>query len=172
MPMTNRRSTIGGSEVLNRLRADERGFTLLEVITTCLLLGILLGIGVGPWMGYRHSRAHIEARTELVAAMRNAQISSVAENITYRVDVTAKRAITYRIASTGPQKTRQFVIEDRLVSYSSASFEDSAAAVTASAYFYPRGSASKGDVNVSRSGRTKVYTVSLEGLTARVSFTD
>ena len=159
--------------MLNRLRTDERGFTLLEVITTCLLLGILLAIGVGPWMSYRHARAHIEARTELVATLRNAQISSVAENITYRVDVTAKKAVTYRIAATGPAvKTRQYLIEDELVSYSGIGFEDASGAVTASAYFYPRGSASKGDVNVIRTGRAKVYTVSLEGLTARVSFTN
>lgn len=157
--------------MLNRLRTDERGFTLLEVITTCLLLGILLAIGVGPWQSYRHARAHIEARTELVATLRNAQISSVAENITYRVDVTAKKAVTYRIAATGPVQTRQYVIEDQLVSYTGIGFEDASGAVTASAYFYPRGSASKGDVNVARSGRAKLYTVSLEGLTARVSFT-
>jgi type II secretory pathway pseudopilin PulG len=172
MPMTNRRSTTGGSEVLNRLRTDERGFTLLEVISTCLLLAILLGLSVGPWQSYRHARAHIEARTELVAAMRNAQISSVAENITYRVDITPKMAVTYRISSTGPLKTRQYEVEDSTVSYSAAAFEDMSAAVTTSAFFYPRGSASKGDVAVIRSGRAKVFTVSLEGLTARVSFTD
>lgn len=158
--------------MLNRLRTDERGFTLLEVITTCLLLGILLAIGVGPWMGYRHTRAHIEARTELVATLRNAQISSVAENLTYRVDITAKKAVTYRVASTGPVKTRQFVITDQLVSYSGIGFENAAGAVTTSAYFYPRGSASKGNANVVRSSRAKIYTVSLEGLTARVSFTN
>lgn len=157
--------------MLNRLRTDERGFTLLEVIMTCLLLGILLAIGVGPWQSYRHARAHIEARTELVATLRNAQISSVAENVTYRVDITARKAETYRLAASGAVKTRQYVIEDQLVSYTGIGFEDASGAVTSSAFFYPRGSASKGDVAVSRSSRTKVYTVSLEGLTARVSFT-
>jgi prepilin-type N-terminal cleavage/methylation domain-containing protein len=172
MPMTNRRSTTGGSEVLNRLRTDDRGFTLLEVITTCLLLGILLGLGVGPWQSYRHARAHIEARTELVAAMRNAQISSVAENVTYRIDITPAKAVTYRVASSGAQQTRQFEIEDATVTFGGAAFEDSSSAVGTTAYFYPRGSASKGSVEVRRTGRAKVYTVSLEGLTARVSFTD
>lgn len=159
--------------MLNRLRADDRGFTLLEVITTCLLLGILLGIGVGPWQSYRHARAHVEARTELVAALRNAQISAVSESVTYRVDLTAKRAVTYRLPVSGAAtQQRQYEIEDSAVTFGGASFEDSSGVVGTSAYFYPRGSASKGDVEVRRTGRAKVYTVSLEGLTARVSFTD
>lgn len=158
--------------MLTRARRDDRGFTLLEVITTCLLLAILLGLSVGPWQSYRHARAHIEARTELVAALRNAQISAVAENITYRVDITSDRAVTYRQDPGGDEQTRQYEIEDTTVSFSSPSFEDSSGVVGTSAYFYPRGSASKGDVDVVRDGRSKVYVVSVEGLTARVSFTD
>ena len=159
--------------MLNRLRTDDRGFTLLEVISTCLLLAILLGLGVGPWNSYRHARAHNEARSELVASLRNAQISAVSENVTYRVDITANKAVTYAIPVTGPVVTkRTYEVEDKTVTYTGAAFEDSSGVVSTSVYFYPRGSASKGDVTVSRSGRTKVYTVSVEGLTARVSFTE
>ena len=156
---------------MNRLRPnDDHGFTLLEVITTCLLLGVLLGISVGPWQSYRHARAHQEARTELVAALRHAQISAVAESVTYRVDITSKKAVTWRIGATQVQQ-RQYEIEDKTVSFAGGLFEQSSGVVSTSAYFYPRGSASKGDVTVIRSGRAKVYTVSVEGLTARVSFT-
>lgn len=150
----------------------EQGFSLLEVITTCLLLSILLGIAVGPWQSYRHARAHKEARTELVATLRNAQISAVSENVTYRVDITAKKAVTYRVSAGGDIQKRQYEIDDATVSFSGAAFEDSSGLVGSSAYFYPRGSASKGDVQVVRAGRSKAYTVSVEGLTARVSFTD
>jgi prepilin-type N-terminal cleavage/methylation domain-containing protein len=157
---------------VNRLRPnDDHGFTLLEVITTCLLLGVLLGISVGPWQHYRHARAHQEARTELVAALRHAQISAVAENVTYRVDITSKKAVTWRIAASGETQQRQYEIEDKTVSFAGGLFEQSNGVVSTSAYFYPRGSASKGDVTVIRTGRSKVYTVSVEGLTARVSFT-
>lgn len=158
---------------MNRLRLhDDRGFTLLEVITTCLLLGVLLGIAVGPWQHYRHARAHQEARNELVAALRNAQISAVSENVTYRVDITSKKAVTFRIGASATTQQRQYEIEDKDVSFAGGLFEQSSGVVSTSAYFYPRGSASKGDVNVTRSGRTKVYTVSVEGLTARVSFSN
>ena len=159
--------------MLNRLRTDDRGFTLLEVITTCLLLSILLGMSVGPWMSYRHARAHVEARNELVAALRNAQVGATAENVTYRVEFTTKRVRTYRVPVSGPAELkRQFEIEDATVDFTGSAFQDSSGAVTPSAYFYPRGSASPGDISVVRDGRSKVYTVSVEGLTARVSFTD
>ena len=154
-----------------RLRMNDSGFTLLEVISTCLLLGILVGMAVGPWSSYRHGRAHIEARNELVAALRNAQVSAVAENITYRVDITAKKVVSYRVTASGAEQKRctrsttawcpslrrcvRDALGDRLIGL-----------------LLPRGSASKGDVDVVRSGRPKVYTVSVEGLTARVSYTN
>jgi prepilin-type N-terminal cleavage/methylation domain-containing protein len=155
------------------MRGNDRGFTLLEVIFTCLLLGILVGLIAGPWNSYRHTRAHREARDEVVAALRNAQIRSVSEGVTYRVDLAPTTAVTYRIPTSGsPVVTRRYTITDRLVRLAGASFEDSAGVVGTRVYFYPRGSASVGSVDVTRSDRSKVYTVSVEGLTARVSFTD
>ena len=158
---------------MNRLRThDDDGFTLLEVLTTCLLLGLLLTLGAGPWQSYRHSRAHIEARTEMVAALRNAQISAVSEAVTYRVDFTDKKVLTFRLVGGAAAQMRQYEVTDALVSYDSPSFEDASGVVGDSVFFYPRGSASKGTVDVARDDRGKVYTVSVEGLTSRVSFTD
>ena len=155
-----------------RLRSDDSGFTLLEVISTCILLAVLVGMAVGPWSSYRHARAHVESRNELVAALRNAQVSSVAENVTYRVDLTATTATSYRLPPSGGQvRTRQYLVEDTNVTFANAAFETPSGTGT-SVFFYPRGSASKGDVQVLRSGRSKVYTVSVEGLTARVSYSD
>lgn len=151
---------------------DDEGFTLLEVLTTCLLLGLLLSLGAGPWQSYRHTRAHIEARTELVAALRNAQVSAVSESVTYRVDFTAKKVITFRLNGGSAEQKRQFEIDDSIVTYDGPAFEDTGGLVGASVFFYPRGSASKGSVDVARDDRAKVYTVSVEGLTSRVSFTD
>ena len=149
------------------------GFTLLEVITTCLLLSILLGLSIGPWQGYRHARARIEARNELVAALRNAQVGSTSENVTYRVDFTAKKVLTYRLPVSGaPEEKRQYEIDDQTVTFSGPAFQNSSGVETASAYFYPRGSDSDGGIAVVRSDRSKVYSVSVEGLTARVWFTD
>ena len=157
--------------MLGRMRTDDRGFTLLEVISTCLLLGILLGLAIGPWQSYRAARAHIEARNELVATLRHAQISSVAEAVTYRVDITDTTAVTYRVVGGVGTEKRRFEIDHPSVRFSAPAFEDTAGATVTSAFFYPKGSASRGSVDVVRDGRSKVYTVSVEGLTARVSFT-
>jgi prepilin-type N-terminal cleavage/methylation domain-containing protein len=155
------------------MRGNDSGFTLLEVIFTCLLLGILVGLIAGPWTNYRHSRAHREARDEVVAALRNAQVRSVAEDVTYRVDIGPSSAVTYRVPASGSASvTRRYDISDTSVRLTGASFQDTSGATGTSVYFYPRGSASAGSLDVTRAGRSKVYTVSVEGLTARVSFTD
>ena len=154
-------------------RGDESGFTLLEAISVCLLLSILVGLAVGPWQSYRHTRAHREARDEIVATLRNAQIASVSENVTYRVDITDTTAVTYRVPVSGTAVVkRRFAIEDSKIEFDNAQFTDPVGGTTSSVYFYPRGSAGKGEVDVVRDGDSKVYTVSVEGLTARVAFTD
>jgi hypothetical protein len=106
-----------------------------------------------------------------VAVLRNAQTSAVAENITYRVDIATNKATTYRLGATA--QVKQLVkIDTSSVTLTGASFVDSTGATSTSIFFYPRGSASKGSVKVVRSGRAKVYTISVEGLTARVSYTE
>ena len=154
-------------------RGDDSGFTLLEAISVCLLLGILVGMAVGPWQNYRHARAHREARDEIVATLRNAQIASVSENVTYRVDISGTTAISYRVpvAGTAVEK-RRYVIDDPEIAFDNAQFTAPSGGTSSSVYFYPRGSAGKGEVDVVRDGNTKIYTVSVEGLTARVAFTD
>ena len=154
-------------------RGDDSGFTLLEMISVCLLLSILVGLSVGPWQSYRHARAHREARDELVATLRNAQIASVSENVTYRVDISDSTAISYRVPVAGAAvEKRRYAIDDTSIEFGNAHFTDPAGGTTSSVYFYPRGSAGKGEVDVVRDGDSKVYTVSVEGLTARVAFTD
>jgi len=156
-----------------RLR-DDSGFTLLEVMTTCLLLAIMLGLAVAPWRAYGDDKAHKDAARELVAVLRNAQVRAVAELATYRVDVTPTTAKAYRITpGTGTAVLKQqSSLTNAKIAYSAASFQDSNGATSTSVYFYPKGSASKGSVTVTRAGRAHVYTVSVEGLTARVSYTD
>jgi prepilin-type N-terminal cleavage/methylation domain-containing protein len=152
-------------------RPDEAGFTLLEVMTTCLLMGIIAGIAVGPWKSWQAAQSHKDTTRALVAVLRNAQVSAVAENVTYRVDIATNKATTYRVGTS--TQVKQVISSDTSsVSLTGASFVDSSGVTSTSVFFYPRGSASKGSVNVVRTGRSKVYTVSVEGLTARVSYTE
>src|SRR3990170_4867967 len=143
------------------MRDEDRGFTLLEVMTTCLLLGILLGMSVMPWQAYRRSAAHKEASRELVAVLRNAQINAVAEGVTYRVVVGDRSVTSYR-GATGSDRLMSFTIEEPTVSFSAGTFTaPDGTTSTTQILFLPRGVASDGDVDVVRSGRSKVYVVSV-----------
>ena len=158
--------------MLRRMRDEDRGFTLLEVMTTCLLLGILLGMAVMPWQSYRRAAAHREASRELVAVLRNAQVSAVSEGVTYRVAIGDRTVTSYR-GATGSERRMNFTIEEPSVSFAAGTFTaPTGTTSTTEILFLPRGVASDGDVDVVRSGRSKVYVVSVEGLTSRVSYTE
>jgi prepilin-type N-terminal cleavage/methylation domain-containing protein len=154
--------------------SDDSGFTLLEVITTAVLLGIATALIVGPWRTFGQAQAQRDMAQQLVAILRNAQASSVAEVATYRVDITSTAAASYRLnPGTGIAVLKQRIkSSNSSVVLASPSFQDADGATSSSVFFYPKGSASKGEVKVLRSGTDKVYTVSVEGLTARVSYTD
>jgi type II secretion system protein H len=152
----------------------EAGFTLLEVVTTTLLLGIATALVVAPWRSFSQAQAQSHMAEELVSTLRNAQVSSVSELATYRVDVAAKQVKSYRITpGTGTAVLKQTLqTTSNSVSLTGASFKDASGAASTSVYFYPKGSASGGSVAVVRTGSSKTYTVTVEGLTARVTYTD
>lgn len=158
--------------MLRRMRDEDRGFSLLEVMTTCLLLGILVGMAAMPWRSYQRSAAHKESTRQLVAVMRNAHSSAVAEGMTYRVVVNDRTVTSYR-GATGSDRRMSYTIDEPTVSFTVGAFTaPDGSTSTTDAFFLPRGVASDGDVNVVRSGRSKVYVVSVEGLTSRVSYTE
>jgi len=51
---------------------DERGFTLIEVLVTIILMGIVLGIASSTWFGVVESRRVDSATNQLVADLRQA----------------------------------------------------------------------------------------------------
>lgn len=155
---------------MHRNRQGDSGFTLVELMTTMALLGILMAIAVGPWQGYQTTRQHREAARELVSVMRNAQVSAVSESVRYRVAVAADggSVVVYRSPVSGTEVVKTTLrTPNSKVSFTGASFTTSLGPST-SAYFYPRGSATPGRLDVVRAGRP-TYTVDVEGLTGRVS---
>jgi type II secretion system protein H len=160
-----------------RVRAPESresGFTLLEVVITTVLLGIATALIVAHWRSFGEAQAQRHMAQELVSTLRNAQVCSVAELATYRVDITSTQIKTYRLTpATGTAVLKQTLkTTSKNVSLGSIAFEDTSGATGASVFFYPKGSASSGSVVVRRAGSAKTYTVTVEGLTARVSYTD
>lgn len=150
-------------------QSRDGGFTLIELLMTMLLFGILVSIAVGPWRSYQRRQEHLGTTRKTVGVLRNAQVSAVAENSAYRVDFTATAATVYRFDGSSYVKVRAYAPTSSSVSYAGASFV-STSGTGASVYFYPRGAASRGSVQVALSGQTRTYTIDVEGLTARVSY--
>jgi prepilin-type N-terminal cleavage/methylation domain-containing protein len=156
-----------------RCARDEGGFTFLEVLVAMVLFGVLVTISVGPYNAYRTKQQHVGATRELVAFLRRAQVRAVSEETTYRVDIAAdgRSAQTFRFNGATYTSAQILTTPTSRVTYSNPVFTSSSGSGT-SVYFYARGSASRGSVDVVSTGSSKTYTNNVEGLTARVSYND
>jgi prepilin-type N-terminal cleavage/methylation domain-containing protein len=155
------------------LRGDE-GISLIEMLVTLVLFGILAAVAVGPYRTYHQVQQQKGSTRDLVEGLRGLQVRAVAEETTYRA-VFATDGKSVAMARLNPS-TGTYVSVGSLspstasISYGSPTFYQSDGSTSSTVYFYARGAATKGTVLVSRSGTSKVYTVSVEGLTARVSY--
>jgi prepilin-type N-terminal cleavage/methylation domain-containing protein len=150
---------------------DERGFTLVELMVVMLIIGVISAIAVPGWRRYEDSQTQPASAGALVALMRNAQVRAVAEEVTYRVSFAANGKSATLAKQTGASTysdVSKVKVQGRAPYFTNPSFTTDSGTGTV-AYFYPRGAASPGSVQVARTGSTKVYTITVEGLTGRVS---
>lgn len=151
----------------------ERGFTLIELTVGMVIFSIMAAFGTSGWLRYQRSVEHRGTAQEVASALRNAQQSSLAEATTYCVQLDpVNRAYRLYKFSCGlggiavqPVKTTQ----SSRVGLSSPAFLQTDGSTSSNVMFFPRGAATKGSVKVTRQGSTKSYTISVEGLTGRVS---
>lgn len=149
------------------------GFTLIEVMWTLAIFGILAGISVGSLQKWTKAHEHSGTATGIQSVLREAQQRAVTEGRATCVnfDVTAQTYAMYRGACNdvarvllqGPLRTDASHV--RLASPSFVGVSGPTTGVT----FKPRGTAWPGSVQVTRTGSSKAYTVSVEGLTGRVT---
>ena len=162
-----------------RANTDE-GFTLLELVVALAVAGILMGLGFWAMRSYLISSRESGTVQEIRSALRAAAEQSLSEGRTYCVYFTATTWTTYRFDCTvsADKVDGSHQVEDPSITLASISFAPPAPPVVGQntacptanrcAYFYPRGTAIAGSLQVTRPGKT--YPVNVEGLTGRVSF--
>ena len=151
----------------------DRGFTLVETLVVVVLMGVAATIAVGGFQAYSKSAEHSGTRNDVVSALRAAHQRALAEATVYcvRFDASGKTWTTYRgTCSAGTPVKGPEDVEGAQISLADVSFlHADGTPGSRDVEFTARGTASKGSLKVVRAGSSKTYTVSVEGLTARVS---
>ena len=151
----------------------DSGFTMIELLVTIALLGIMMAIAVSGWSAWAKASRQSGTARELQSVLRQAQVRAVTEGravcVAFRV---AENDYTlYRGACDDATKVRVIgpVVSDsadvRLASPVFTSPSGPSTGVTFSA----RGTAWPGSVRLTRTGSSKIFTLTVEGLTGRVS---
>jgi prepilin-type N-terminal cleavage/methylation domain-containing protein len=77
---------------------DERGFTLVEVLTVVIIMGIVFSIASSTWFGVVESRRVDSATNQMVSELRRAHTSSTNRLEDWKVDLQPNSG-TYRIGA-------------------------------------------------------------------------
>src|SRR5205807_844881 len=152
-----------------------------EALVVTILMGLIMSIAFFGWRTWQQSLQEQGAQRSVVSLMRDAQVRAVAEDTTYCVDFGSSTSTTtatvWRVpgddtgavaACTTGTRVQNWT-SDSGTSVTGASFTQRDSTNTAFVLFYPRGAASGGTLNVARSGSTKTYSLTVDGLTGRVS---
>ena len=152
-------------------RPRDGGFTLIEVLVTISLLGIMMAIAVSGWNSWAKASAQSGTAREIQSVLSQAHQRAVTEGTAICVwfDVAANSYTVYRgacdlaskVQVVGPYRTDSSGV--RLAA------PDFGPADSAGVTMQARGTAWAGSVAVERAGSSKRYVLSVEELTGRVS---
>lgn len=160
--------------------SSDGGFTLVEALTVMAIAGVLMAISVWGMHSYLVSSREKGTATEIQSTLRNTADRSLAEGRTYCVLFTSTTWSVYvhdcavsTNLTDGPHKAggsdqtldAVFPVPPGMDPTEVTNCPSSGRC----AYFYPRGNAIAGTVTISRNGSGKQYTVTVIGLTGRVT---
>lgn len=159
-----------GRRVRGPLSRDA-GFTLIEVLVAIMLAGILMAIAVPSWRSYQRAADERGTAESIVSVLRNSQQRAVAEGRIYcvRFFTSAGSWSVYRTSCGSGTALQTGQVQGSSTTLTSAAFDQPSGGQAADAYFYASAKAGGGSVKVNRTGSTTSYTITVEGLTGRVS---
>lgn len=150
---------------------------MIELLVVMVIVSILASIAMFGFWSWQRTAQQQGSAQELVSQLRNASERAISEGRTYCVNIdSTKRSYTlWRYAcdtATGARVAGPYTTQSPNVTLAATLTPPSPApacpASNSCLYFYPRGTAIPATLNVNSSARSKVYTVTVEGLTARV----
>jgi prepilin-type N-terminal cleavage/methylation domain-containing protein len=152
--------------------ARDGGFTLIEVLVAISLMSVMMFIAISGWSSWARASEQAGTARELQSVMRRTQQSAVTEGraMCVQIDVAANQYSVYRGACADASRTKiwgPMSADSSQVAFTAPDFPGPGTGTGVT--FYARGTASSGSVKITRAGATRVYTVSVEGLTGRVS---
>jgi type II secretion system protein H len=150
----------------------DSGFTMIELLVTISLLGIMMAIAVSGYTSWAKASNQSGRARELQSVMRQAQVRAVTEGraicVSFRV---AQNDYTvYRGACGSPTATVLGPVPSQSadVRLSAPAFTGTSG-VSTGVTFNARGTAWPGSVQLTRAGSSKTFTLTVEGMTGRVS---
>lgn len=151
----------------------ESGYSLVEVLTTIAIMGVLFAIAVGSFRGWALAKDQEGAATDLQTVLRQTQTRAITEGVSFCVTFhTAASTYTVSRYACGTATERvagPFTMNDKRVYFANVAFLQPDGSYGPNLTFKPTGTATAGSLNVSRQGSSKTYTVAVEGFTGRVS---
>jgi type II secretion system protein H len=151
----------------------DAGFTLLEVMVTIVIAGLVMAFAVSGWTAYARVSAQDGAAQEVQSVLRQAQQRAVTEGTSICVlfDTSAGAFTVYRRPCDDSSKIKldgPYDLDGR-VRLAGAAFTSATGATSAGVTFTSRGTAWPGEVSIARDGSSRTRVVKVEGLTGRVT---
>jgi prepilin-type N-terminal cleavage/methylation domain-containing protein len=150
---------------------DERGFTLIEVMVTIIIMGIVFAIASSAWFGFVESRRVDSATNQVVADLRlaHAQATNRLTDTAFVAPAVSSPAdpSTYQVGPTGAPETMALPSSDqgtpttKILGATNIIFKPSGGATT------PAGGA-PGDITVASIDGDPSHVIRINPITSRV----